>query len=88
MKQLKVWIYKGSRRAETYLYVAEENNFKDVPAELLQAMGKLALVMELDIDEQRKLARVEAKTVIKSVLKAGYFLQMPPMEVVGGRKLQ
>jgi hypothetical protein len=88
MTQLKVWIYKGSRRAETYLYVAEENNFKDVPAELLQAMGKLELVMELDIDEQRKLARVEAKTVIKSVQKMGYFLQMPPVKAAGARKLQ
>ena len=88
MTQLKVWIYKGTRRPETYLYVAEENKFEDVPAELLQAMGKLTLVMELDIDEQRKLARVEAKTVIKSVLKSGYFLQMPPIEAAGGSKLQ
>ena len=40
MQQLTVWIYKGSRRAETYLYVAEEDDFSRVPAELLEAMER------------------------------------------------
>ena len=88
MQQLTVWIYKGSRRAETYLYVAEEDDFSRVPAELLEAMGRLQLVMELAIDEQRRLARADAKTVIKSVRDAGYYLQLPPVEPQGKRKLQ
>jgi len=88
MQALTVWIYKGSRRAETYLYLPEENNFERVPAELLDAMGRLELVMELEIDAQRKLARVDVKDVIKSVLRVGYFLQLPPVEPEGERKLQ
>lgn len=80
MQALTVWIYKGSRRAETYLYLPEENNFEQVPGELLDAMGRLELVMALEIDEQRKLARVDAKDVIKSVLRVGYFLQLPPVK--------
>lgn len=88
MQRLKVWIYKGSRRAETYVYLPEENNFERLPKELLQAMGTLELVMKLEIDEQRRLARVDARDVIKSVLKAGYFLQLPPIEPEGERKLQ
>jgi uncharacterized protein len=88
MPPLTVWIYKGSRRAETYLYVPGENDFSRVPAELLQAMGRLQLVMELAIDEQRNLARADAKTVIKSVRNAGYYLQLPPVEPQGKRKLQ
>jgi hypothetical protein len=88
MQPMTVWIYKGSRRAETYIYLPEENNFKQVPGELLDAMGMLELVMKIEIDEQRKLARVDAKDVIKSVLKAGYFLQLPPIEPEGARKLQ
>jgi uncharacterized protein YcgL (UPF0745 family) len=80
MRRLTVWIYKGSRRAETYLYVPEENDFERVPAELLDAMGTLELVMELELHEKRQLARVHANDVMKSVEKVGYFLQMPPIE--------
>lgn len=88
MQKLTVWIYKGVRRAETYLFLPEENNFEKVPGELLDAMGTLELVMELEIDEQRTLARVDAKDVIKSVLRVGYFLQLPPVEPEGEQRLQ
>jgi len=88
MQPYTVWIYKGTRRAETYLYVPAEDCFDRVPAELLDAMGPLQLVMTLEIDDQRKLARVDAKDVIKSVLRVGYFLQMPPVEPDGERKIQ
>ena len=80
MESITVWVYKGSRRAETYLYVSAENDFQRVPKDLLDAMGALELVMELEIDEQRKLARVDAREVIEKVLEAGYFLQLAPLE--------
>ena len=85
---LTVWIYKGSRRAETYLYVPEENNFQRVPGELLDAMGTLTFVMELEIDEQRRLARVDVKKVLESVSQTGYFLQLPPIEPQNDHRLQ
>lgn len=88
MPPLTVWIYKGSRRAETYLYVAGEDDFERVPAELLDAMGSLELVMTLELDEQRRLARVDAKAVLESVTRVGYFLQLPPIEPQGERRLQ
>ena len=86
MQRITVWIYKGSRRAETYLYLPEADNVERVPKALLDAMGTLALVMELELDEQRQLARVDAKEVIKNVLGEGYFLQLPPIESEGNRQ--
>ena len=88
MKRLTVWIYKGSRRAETYLYVPEENNFQRVPEDLLDALGTLELVMQLELDEGRRLARVEAKEIMKGVSQVGYFLQLAPIEPEGERQLQ
>ena len=88
MRRLKVWIYKGSRRAETYLYVPEENNFQRVPKDLLDALGTLELVMPLEIDEQRRLARVDAKDIMSCVSRVGYFLQLAPIEHEGERQLQ
>ena len=88
MKRLTVWIYKGSRRAETYLYVPEDNNFQRVPEDLLDALGTLELVMQLELDEGRRLARVDAKEIMKGVSQVGYFLQLAPIEPEGERKLQ
>ena len=88
MKRLTVWIYKGSRRAETYLYVPGENDFQRVPEDLLDALGTLELVMQLELDEGRRLARVDAKEIMKGVSQAGYFLQLAPIEPEGKRQLQ
>ena len=88
MQRLTVWIYKGTRRAETYLYVPEENDFQRVPQDLLDALGTLELVMELELDEGRRLARVDAKEIMKGVSQAGYFLQLAPIEPEGKRQLQ
>ena len=39
MESITVWVYKGARRAETYLYVSAKNDFERVPKDLLDAMG-------------------------------------------------
>ena len=88
MQRLTVWIYKGTRRAETYLYVPEENDFQRVPQDLLDALGTLELVMQLELDEGRRLARVDAKEIMKGVSQVGYFLQLAPIEPEGERQLQ
>lgn len=88
MQRLTVWIYKGTRRAETYLYVPEENDFQRVPQDLLDALGTLELVMELELDEGRRLARVDAIEIMKGVSRVGYFLQLAPLEPEGKRQLQ
>ena len=88
MQRFTVWIYKGSRRAETYLYVPEENDFQRVPKDLLDALGTLELVMQIELDERRRLARVDAKDVMKGVSRVGYFLQLAPIEPEGKRQLQ
>jgi len=88
MESITVWVYKGSRRTETYLYVSTENDFERVPKDLLDALGTLELVMEIEIDEQRKLARVDPREVIKNVVEAGYFLQLAPLEPKGKGLLQ
>ncbi len=88
IRRLTVWIYKGTRRAETYLYVPGEGDFQRVPQELMDALGTLELVMELELDEGRRLARADAKEIMEGVSQAGYFLQLAPIEPVGKRQLQ
>ena len=88
MERLRVWIYKGTRRAETYLYVPGEDDFQRVPQDLLDALGTLELVMELELGGGRRLARVDGEEVMKSVAGRGYFLQLAPSEQERGARLQ
>jgi uncharacterized protein YcgL (UPF0745 family) len=71
-------IFRSSRLVETYLYVDNSRGLQDVPPELLARFGDLALVMTLSLTPDRKLARADAKVVITSIAKHGFYLQMPP----------
>jgi len=71
-------IYKGSKKAEMYLYVPSGSGLQDVPEALLTTFGDLALVMNLQLSTSRKLARVDVVTVIEELQQKGFYLQMPP----------
>ena len=77
---MQCWVYKGSRRAETYLYLRDEGDTSQVPEALIEAMGTLALVMQLSLSRERKLARASAEQVMRDLAERGYYLQMPPAD--------
>ncbi len=77
MKQ-NCWIYKSSKKDEMYLYLAREDDFEAVPELLMARFGKPSLVMELELDEQRQLARADVTRVMSQLSVEGYYLQMPP----------
>ncbi|MGD2083086.1 MAG: YcgL domain-containing protein [Chromatiales bacterium] len=75
---LSCWIYKSLRREEMYLYLASENGFDCVPAVLRERFGPPVFVMELELHPGRRLAREDARQVIRSLRTAGFHLQLPP----------
>ena len=77
---MQCWVYKGSRRAETYLYLCDEGDTSRVPEALIEAMGTLELVMQVSLSRERKLARASAEQVMRDLTERGYYLQMPPAE--------
>ncbi len=72
------WIYKSSRKEEMYLYLSEEEGFDEVPDELRKTFGEPVFVMELELSEQRPLARADTVAVMRSLKDEGFYLQMPP----------
>jgi uncharacterized protein YcgL (UPF0745 family) len=86
-ERLKARVYKGARKEETYLYVAERDDFGRVPPGLLEAMGELELVMELELHPGRRLARADPKRVIQDLRERGYHLQLPPVDRPGPRRV-
>ncbi|HFD81163.1 MAG TPA: YcgL domain-containing protein [Gammaproteobacteria bacterium] len=71
-------VYKSLRREGCYLYVSAADELEPVPATLLQALGTLEKVMELELEAGRPLARADAAEVMRRIGEQGYFLQMPP----------
>ncbi|WOE31931.1 MULTISPECIES: YcgL domain-containing protein [unclassified Acinetobacter] len=81
-------IYKSSKKDEMYLYIARpeerESETEDtdplavLPEPMRQAFGRATFVMALELDESRKLARVNVLHVMDSIATKGFFLQMPP----------
>lgn len=71
-------IYKGNKKAEMYLYVPLGSDLKDIPDILLKSFGELELVMKLELNLSKKLARVDVATVIEDIQEKGFYLQVPP----------
>ena len=81
-------IFKSSKKAEMYLYIARpeptENEAEAAsPLEILPepmrvAFGRATFVMDLELSESRKLARVNVLHVMDSIQSKGFFIQVPP----------
>jgi uncharacterized protein YcgL (UPF0745 family) len=71
-------IYKGSKKADSYLFVLQEDDFSSVPEPLLELLGVLEFVMTLELNEDRTLAQADPVQVMQLLETQGYFLQIPP----------
>lgn len=75
-------VFRCSRQVEMYLYLRQGLEPSELPEALLKRVGRLSRVMTLELTPDRKLARVDVNAVINRVLDEGWFLQLPPMELV------
>ena len=76
------FIYRCSRKPDMYIYLAEEDVFDNVPREIFNSLGIVEFAMELEINEDTKLAREEATIVISNLKQHGFHLQLPKHESV------
>jgi len=74
---MKTAIYKSSKKNDSYLYIEQEGEFSRVPEILLTALGKLELVMTLELSAERKLVRADVQQVMNALEQEGFYLQMP-----------
>lgn len=77
---MKCTIYKSIRKLDHYLFVATEESFSLVPKQLLDMLGRLEQVMELEPNSKSKLARADVTIVMQNLDNSGYYLQLPPAD--------
>jgi len=74
---MKCFVYKSIKKADSYIYLNEKDNFEKLPEQLLMLFGKPEFTLELDLTVDRKLALADAQQVLQSLDNQGYYLQMP-----------
>ncbi|MCX7557121.1 YcgL domain-containing protein [Xanthomonadaceae bacterium JHOS43] len=75
---MRCHVYKSRTRPDTYIYLAEKDDFDALPDALRQRLGMLEPVLEFDLTPERRLARSDAATVIAALQAQGFHLQLPP----------
>jgi len=75
---MHAYVYRSSRKTDTYLYLANRDGFDVVPQVLRASLGSLLHVMDLELTPTRKLALADPQQVRKQLAEVGYYLQYQP----------
>ena len=74
---MKCFVYKSIKKADSYIYLNEKDNFQKLPEQLLMLFCKPEGTLEFDLTVDRKLALADVQQVLQSLDDQGYYLQMP-----------
>ena len=74
---MNCYIYRCSRKPDMYIYLAEEDDFSNVPKEIFNSLGIISFAMELELDANKKLAREDPVLIIKNLEEHSFHLQLP-----------
>jgi len=77
---MKCSVIRSSLKDFTYIYLAEDHQFDDLPVALRNVFGEPEFVMTLVLTPDRKLAYENVETVMQNLAEQGYHLQMPPTD--------
>jgi uncharacterized protein YcgL (UPF0745 family) len=80
--EIKCDIYTCAKKADTYLYLRSDLPPKELPDGLLVLLGDLKQFLCLELNESSKLARVNSLDVLTALGEQGYYLQMPPGDLL------
>ncbi len=69
-------IYRSSRKVDTYLYLADKDDFSIVPKSLLSLFGDAEFSFSFELSMDKKLARENAAEVLDNLRSQGYHLQL------------
>jgi hypothetical protein len=76
------FVYASLRKHDSYLWLAQRDAFDVLPESLVLLLGELRFVMEVQLDEQRKLPNEDTAQVLEHLHMQGWHLQLPPQETL------
>lgn len=75
-------VYASQRKPDSYLWLAKRDDFDVLPASLLLLLGDLRFVLEVQLDNQRRLPHEDTEVVLEHLRTQGWHLQLPPQETL------
>jgi uncharacterized protein YcgL (UPF0745 family) len=79
---MQCFVYASLRKVDSYLWLAQRDAFDLLPESLALLLGELRFVMEVQLDEQRKLPVEDTAQVLEHLHQQGWHLQLPPQETL------
>lgn len=79
---MQCFVYASLRKADSYLWLVQRDAFDVLPESLALLLGELRFVMEVQLDEQRKLPVEDTAQVLEHLRSQGWHLQLPPQETL------
>ena len=76
------FIYRCNLKPDMYIYLAEEDNFENMPKEIYDTLGIIEFSMELEIKPETNLAKEDTSTVLSNLKEHGFHIQLPSDESV------
>jgi uncharacterized protein YcgL (UPF0745 family) len=73
---MKAYIYRSNRIPDTYIYLAEKDDFSKLPEDIT-SLGIIDFAMELDLALDRKMAKESPATIIENLKTNGFHIQLP-----------
>jgi len=69
-------IYRSNRKVDTFLYLADKDDFSILPENLLGVFGVPEFSFSFELTMDKKLARENANEVLANLESQGYHLQL------------
>lgn len=73
-----IYVYRSHKKQWTYLFLPKKDDFSALTDDLKKLLGELDFSFEFKLDQQKKLAQSNSKTVMKQIKENGFYLQLPP----------
>jgi len=74
---MQCFVYRSSRREDTYLFMAKKDNFENIPEALLRVFGDPEFSFEFELNNDKNLVRDDPVEVINNLTERGFHLLMP-----------
>ncbi|HEY1590031.1 MAG TPA: YcgL domain-containing protein [Rhodanobacter sp.] len=79
---MQCFVYASLRKQDSYMWLAQRDALDVLPESLVLLLGELRFVMEVQLDEQRKLPVEDVTQVLEHLRTQGWHLQLPPQETL------
>ena len=77
---MQCYVYRATKRADTYVYLPEKDDFSEVPEGVMRVLGRLEFALEFELTPERTLAQEDPQKVLANLDEQGFHLQFPPPE--------